>query len=447
MARKPKAEEHENLERWLVSYADFITLLFAFFVVMYSISSVNEGKYRVLSDSLIAAFHSPNKTLMPIQVGKTTKSPIEEKTKIKQSPFVIKVPEIPLPWTKDVKLKGAGSQRYRSRGAVVDKLLEKLAKEGKVQLTPRQQLALSKALSDGHKAAGTGEAGGPDTVAMKKIAADVQRALQTLISKNLIRVKRNKLWVEVEINDSVLFASGQAAINPKAVDVVKDLAKILAPFPNVVRVEGFTDNVPIDNNVYPSNWELSSARAASVVRMMSHHGIDPRRLLAVGYGKYHPIADNKTVDGRHKNRRVTLVVLAKGASELAIKADPANLRETKGADGGGRPSAHTAVASINPKKKADLTVGSGGHPPSSGGPGRAAPVKRAAPGGKGLQVPPRATAAQGALQGAQGAAVPRRGGLIPPPIQLAAPIKLPTPLGLPMASPLPLPNSAKGKQP
>ncbi|HKJ22686.1 MAG TPA: OmpA family protein, partial [Gammaproteobacteria bacterium] len=284
-------------------------------------------------------------------------------------------------------------------------------------------------------------------VAMKKIAADVQRALQTLISKNLIRVKRNKLWVEVEINDSVLFASGQAAINPKAVDVVKDLAKILAPFPNVVRVEGFTDNVPIDNNVYPSNWELSSARAASVVRMMSHHGIDPRRLLAVGYGKYHPIADNKTVDGRHKNRRVTLVVLAKGASELAIKADPANLRETKGADGGGRPSAHTAVASINPKKKADLTVGSGGHPPSSGGPGRAAPVKRAAPGGKGLQVPPRATAAQGALQGAQGAAVPRRGGLIPPPIQLAAPIKLPTPLGLPMASPLPLPNSAKGKQP
>ncbi|HKJ21803.1 MAG TPA: flagellar motor protein MotB, partial [Gammaproteobacteria bacterium] len=141
MARKPKAEEHENLERWLVSYADFITLLFAFFVVMYSISSVNEGKYRVLSDSLIAAFHSPNKTLMPIQVGKTTKSPIEEKTKIKQSPFVIKVPEIPLPWTKDVKLKGAGSQRYRSRGAVVDKLLEKLAKEGKVQLTPRQQLA------------------------------------------------------------------------------------------------------------------------------------------------------------------------------------------------------------------------------------------------------------------------------------------------------------------
>jgi len=429
MARKAKAEEHENLERWLVSYADFITLLFAFFVVMYSISSINEGKYRVLSDSLIAAFHSPNKTLMPIQVGKMTKSPIEEKMKVRQSPFVIKVPQIPLPWTRDVKLKGAGSQTYRSRAPIVDRILKTLARAGEVKLTAQQQRALAEALNV-KSAAGGGrdKAGGPDAVAMKKIAADVQRALQTLINKNLIKVRRNKRWVEVEIKDSVLFASGQAGINPKAVHVIKDLAKILAPFPNVVRVEGFTDNLPIDNNVYPSNWELSSARAASVVRLMIDHGLDPRRLLAVGYGKYHPVADNKTAAGRSKNRRVTLVVLAKGASEMAIKADPANAHGYAGT-----PAALASTLGAR-AQAGGAPGGAGGATAQSGGATAPAPVRP-----KADDVAQASLAPPGAGEGPAAPGVARTP--IVPPIHLAPPIRLPLPLGRPTGTPLPLPKT------
>lgn len=442
MARKAKAEEHENLERWLVSYADFITLLFAFFVVMYSISSINEGKYRVLSDSLVAAFHTPNKTLMPIQVGKMTKSPIKEKMKIKQSPFVIKVPEIPLPWTKDVKLKGSGSQRYRSRGPVVDKLLAKLAKTGEIQLTSREQTALKKALNgEQNKKTSSSKQGGNDGIAMKKIAADVQRALQTLIDQNLIKVRRSKLWVEVEIKDSVLFGSGQASINPSAVHVVKDLAKILAPFPNVVRVEGFTDNVPIDNNVYPSNWELSSARAASVVRLMIEHGIDPQRLLAVGYGKYHPVADNKTAAGRRKNRRVTLVVLAKGASELALNANPANdgipVHVRHGRTAVPAPSAGKS----GPTDAATTAQGARVQPQSGASQASRQPVpthEARPPEVPGLQETP----ARGRSGVAPGLRAP-----IPPPIHLAPPIRLPLPMGRSAGSPLAIPDSTPGKHP
>ena len=97
MARKKKHEEHENHERWLVSYADFITLLFAFFVVMYSVSSVNEGKYRVLSDALVAAFRAPAKSMTPIQVGTVAKSPSGVQFSIRKSPAVVKTFDRPLP--------------------------------------------------------------------------------------------------------------------------------------------------------------------------------------------------------------------------------------------------------------------------------------------------------------------------------------------------------------
>lgn len=444
MARKAKAEEHENLERWLVSYADFITLLFAFFVVMYSISSINEGKYRVLSDSLIAAFHTPNKTLAPIQVGKIARSPIKEKSEVKKSAFIMKIPEIPLPWAKDEKLKGAGPESHPSKGQVVDAVLVKLAKTGEVQLTARQQAALRKALKGKQKADGAGVEGGDDAVAMKKIAADVQRALQTLIEKHLIKVRRSKLWVQVEIKDSVLFASGQASINPKAVHVVRDLAKILAPFPNVVRVEGFTDNVPIHNKVYPSNWELSSARAASVVRLMIEHGIDPRRLLAVGYGKYHPIANNKTAAGRRKNRRVTLVVLAKGAGELALRADlandgkPMNATDKRPAVPAGPSGEGTPVGAAAKGLGAGLQVQSGPSPAprhpalAQGSRSRRGRVS-------GLQ---RVRPAEGRASAPGPVRTP-----IPPPIRLAPPIRLPLPLGRPMGSPLAIPDGTTGEQP
>lgn len=248
MARRKKAEEHENLERWLVSYADFITLLFAFFVVMYSISSVNEGKYRVLSDSLVAAFKQTPRHLQPIQFGDRPSS-----------------------------LRPQSGTPEAATGSMLE-----------MRSTPP----------------------GVQTPAMAKIADKLDKALSSFVDEHLIRVRRDALWVEVEISERVLFPSGSARLGARAVPVLRKVAGILEEVPNPVQVEGFTDNVPISTPVFPSNWELSAARAASVVHLFMREGVAPRRMAAVGYGEFRPVADNDTPAGREKNRRVVVVVLA-----------------------------------------------------------------------------------------------------------------------------------------
>lgn len=277
MARKPKHEEHENLERWLVSYADFITLLFAFFVVMYAISSVNEGKYRVLSESLIASFRSPTKSLEPVQVGKVAKSPVSKQMDFRKTPVAIELPDMPTP-------------RYE----MVEKPDEKGRNSGQ---GGAQQSANPEAASGDNPAE-----------VLKEISEEIEQAMAKMIEQDLIDVRRSEHWVEVEINNSLLFASGSARISRKALPVLERLAKILGRFPNAIHVEGFTDNVPIDNVIFPSNWELSAGRAAGVVHLFTKEGVEPQRLVAIGYGQYRPVADNATAEGRRKNRRVVLVV-------------------------------------------------------------------------------------------------------------------------------------------
>lgn len=263
MARKKKHEEHENHERWLVSYADFITLLFAFFVVMYAVSSVNEGKYRVLSDSMVAAFRSPTKSLMPIQVGNIVKSP---------SGSAVELPPM-----------------------ATNRLIDK-TRRGKV---------------GGGEGAGAGSADGDAAQAvLHQVANDLAKAFEALIAQDLVTVREGQLWLEVEIRAAVLFDSGSAQVKPEALPVVDQVVDILAGIPNSVRVEGYTDNVPISTGQYRSNWDLSAARAGSMVHRLLQRGLDPLRLSLAGYGEYRPIADNASDDGRSRNRRVVLVVLA-----------------------------------------------------------------------------------------------------------------------------------------
>ena len=258
MARKQKHEEHENHERWLVSYADFITLLFAFFVVMYSISSVNEGKYRVLSDSMMAAFRSQPKTLLPIQEGQPAKS-----AKFQEDPIVAqKTPAIVAP--SDL---------------------------------PTPDMARRKRVH-----------GGPP-VASGEIADQLEQALDRLIDEDLIAVRYNDDYVEIEIKDSVLFPTGSTQLTLSAKEILTRTGKILKNFPNVLRVEGYSDGSKFNSTIYPSNWELSSARAGSVVRALAEAGVVPPRMSAVGYAQYRPVADDATPEGRNQNRRVTIVVL------------------------------------------------------------------------------------------------------------------------------------------
>ncbi len=269
MARKKPHEEHENHERWLVSYADFITLLFAFFVVMYAISSVNEGKYRVLSDALVAAFRSSPKSLEPIQIGSLSKAPVVSTSQENhRDPAVMKLPKMFV------------SRSESENGEIRDPLMEE------------------KYLT------------GDDQVNISKIADEVEKALAGLVEEGMIKVNRNVLWTEVEIRDSILFPSGSAQLQPDALPVLEEVAGILREFPNPIRVEGHTDNVPINTIVYPSNWELSAARATSVVRLFAEAGIAPARMVAQGYGEYRPVAGNDTPEGRARNRRVVIVVLA-----------------------------------------------------------------------------------------------------------------------------------------
>lgn len=240
--RRREPEEHVNHERWLVSYADFITLLFAFFVVMYSISSINEGKYKVISQALIGVFNDADHSLKPIPIG-------EERPK---------------------------------------------------SVTPAQPLVND---SD-ETSAGVGGTADP----LKSIASDISAAFGDLISSNQMTVRGNELWVEIELNSSLLFASADAMPSDQAFTIIDKVAAILKPFENPIHVEGFTDNFPISTAQYPTNWELSSARAASIVRMLAMQGVNPSRLASVGYGEFQPVANNATVEGRSRNRRVVLVV-------------------------------------------------------------------------------------------------------------------------------------------
>jgi len=245
MARKKKHEEHVNLERWLVSYADFITLLFAFFVVMYAISSVNEGKYRVMADSIKSALQSDPKSMSPLKIGDpgldVEKPKISESEKIGKSQTVIEQP----------------NKEDPSRGDVIQQ---------------------------------------------------VNSSMKALIDKGLISVREDKNWIEIEISNSVLFVSGSAKLAPEAVPLLKIMSRILRRFPNTIQVEGFTDNQNISNEFFPSNWELSAARSASVVRLFERSGVDSERLTVVGYGSTRPSVENDSERGRNKNRRVVLVI-------------------------------------------------------------------------------------------------------------------------------------------
>lgn len=287
-------EEHENHERWLVSYADFITLLFAFFVVMYSVSSINEGKYRILSDVLGSAFRSHTHT-ETIRIGSFTLSAPNTDIVGLQLPNSIAPNLQPLPtaFTRPAPFPAIDRSTallHPPQPATVK--LQDLSSEGKVQADP-----------------------------LEEVIKRLRKALYGLIRADLVAVRRNRLWVEVEIKNKVLFSSGSAEVNERALEPLNTLSAILQDIPNRIQVEGFTDNVPISTPVYPSNWELSAARAASVVHVLMKSGVRPERMAAVGYGEYRPIADNATEEGRNRNRRVVLVILGDMGMRREIQLD------------------------------------------------------------------------------------------------------------------------------
>ncbi|MFC3907977.1 flagellar motor protein MotB [Legionella dresdenensis] len=225
--RKSKHIPHEDTHRWMVSYADFITLLFAFFVVMYAISSVNVAKYKSLAQGMHTAFNKVEKNRAPVD-------------------------------------------------------------------NPSTLLGQSASKSDG-------EHDEDDPFDM------LDQALAQLQDADY-RMDRQEGWIELDIKAGALFDSGSAELKPLAIIKLIKVAEIIKELPYPVALEGYTDDVPINTPQYPSNWELSSARASALARVLTNYGVDPGRISVTGYGAQFPVATNETEEGRAKNRRVNLII-------------------------------------------------------------------------------------------------------------------------------------------
>lgn len=260
MVRRRRQEVHVNQERWLISYADFITLLFAFFVVMYSISQVNDSKYRVLSDTFVEAFHSQQNTSPSNDVI----NPID----------MVKAP------TKQADID---EQKAEISSQATNPQLD-----SQTPVVPDAQVKTSDELA--------------------QISDLVTEKFAQLIHDQMIQVSSNELWLQIELKDSILFTSGSADTSEQAQKIFDEIAEILKAYSNPVQVEGFTDNIPIKSAKYPTNWELSTARASAIVKYLASKGVAPERLSAVGYGEYQPVVSNDTDQGRAQNRRVAIMI-------------------------------------------------------------------------------------------------------------------------------------------
>jgi len=236
----------------MVSYADFITLLFAFFVVMYGISSVNEGKYKVFSVAVNQAFGSNGKA-------------------------------------------GEGSAIHLSEEEMYFK---SLVDRRNARLAEKQRKQNER---------------------MQNLAKNLNQSMAEFVKKGQMNVSQTGRGVELEINASALFNVGEAALQAEARQTLADVARTLAAEEFAIEVEGHTDNLPISTAQFPSNWELSSARASSVVRLFIEQGIAAKRLTAKGAADNHPVLSNDTPEGRARNRRVTITVLT---PELETEAVP-----------------------------------------------------------------------------------------------------------------------------
>jgi chemotaxis protein MotB len=292
MRRRHKHEDHINHEAWVIPYADLLTLLLALFVVLYAMSSVNTTKYRALAQAISSAFNGSHAVIQPVTPTTpssmpvpSTKAAVIPRTPLTQILLPIQTQQISTPNT--------------SAGTPSD--------QNKSKLSDEQQN-------------------------LERIRSEVEHALQPLIDKNLVVVRRTPNWLEIEIRTDILFPSGVASLSPSANQVLTNLGKILAPFANPLRVEGYTDDVPIDTTIYPSNWELSAARAASVARLFAEHGVDPERMGIVGWGQYRPAADNTNEDGRNRNRRVLVVVLSDKAGPRRFYTNSDQINQTADTD-------------------------------------------------------------------------------------------------------------------
>lgn len=258
-----------NHERWLVSYADFITLLFAFFVVLYASAQVDQRKVGRLALAIQVAFQELG--VFPDSNAKV--------------PFVISEP---MPFDTVQAIENAKHN----------------TELGHVSSPPLDTLS--------------GAAAAAEEANLTTLQAELQQALQSEIKMHTVSLHRETEGLVISLREFGFFESGSATLRPSALPAVDRIASILAISTCRLRIEGHTDNVPIHTAQMASNWELSTARATELVRLLIvRYNFSPQRLSAAGYAEYHPIASNQTESGRAQNRRVDVVIL----SEHVVRSD------------------------------------------------------------------------------------------------------------------------------
>ncbi|WP_324021249.1 OmpA family protein [Aeromonas caviae] len=242
----------EHLDRWLVSYADYMTLIFALFVVLYSVAIVNKEEYRAVIEGMTQAFN--------------------------QAP------------RSDGLLEGRGNALLDNPVSAAPSLLE------------------SQASVSPSRAPITGTPVSQDGTALAQIDMQIQESMGALVDAGVVKLAQDDNWLTVELSSGLLFNSGSAFLGSNAAPVLDTLSGILKPVDNYVRVRGYTDNQPINNEIFRSNWTLSAARAEAVLNALVGKGVAPGRLAYEAYGEFSPFVDNGTEQGRLQNRKVVVAI-------------------------------------------------------------------------------------------------------------------------------------------
>ena len=259
---KRAGKSHVSHERWLVSYADFITLMFAFFVVLYASSKADQRKQQMVSQAIDSAFHTLG--LFPKRDSKEAK--LKNDSAVSSQPAAVDAPLMPLNIVMGEQVWAAGRVRE-------------------------------------------------DLV---RIQRQLERLLSNQIAEHSVSVQMGKEGLVISLREAGFFSTGSATPHAAAQPVLEEIGALLGRTPYQLRIEGHTDNVPIHNNDFDSNWELSSARATRVARVfLGTKGVMPERLSAAGYAEFHPVSSNATEAGRAENRRVDVVVLPKSGINFA----------------------------------------------------------------------------------------------------------------------------------
>lgn len=273
MSRRRRPRSHANHDRWLVSYADFITLLFAFFVVLYASAQVDKRKVGKLAMAIQVAFQE-----LGVFPASTTKIPLDF--------------DEPMPFSR---VQGIENAKHNTE-------------LGRIASPPEGELSSSS-----------------EEANLTIMQAQLQQALSHEIKLRQVFLHRESEGLVISLREFGFFESGSPSLKASAIPALDRIASILAFRTCRLRIEGHTDNIPIHTPQMASNWELSTARSTEMVRLLIvRYGFPPERLSAAGYAEYHPIASNETPQGRAQNRRVDIVILkervARGVETVGVSA-------------------------------------------------------------------------------------------------------------------------------